>query len=425
MKNLSDLRQTFSLILAKAVLEVFPSTLLVGGSSAKFGFYYDFVFLFAFKKEFFSLIEEAMRKILKEKQPFKKLEMVPANAADFLRFKKQPLRAYEVEKSQKSLVFLTQIGEFVDYSFALPLPHEGFPPVFKLLDFKERQEDEVVTRIFATGFFLKDELKAFLKQDVSFDPVDHKQLGEDLKLFAPLEDPGYWAFLPKGEAVREVLVKYWKEASVKQNFQFVTTPRKLSDDPSKEILETHLGLFKEGRFAEITYVNDEEAGFEGMLNPKGYFYDQEHIFCSEEDLLKETISSLQFILKIFKITGFEYSMVLCPHGVGRLGSSPLWKKRVQLFKKALETSSLSYVIDVEEPVFGGPRVEIRVKDDVGKPWACSFVKLECVLLQDLKLTNALLVRSTFGRFERFMALLLEHTKEASSFYQALERIKML
>ncbi len=425
--ELQDLRHTASQVLAAAVLEVFPHALLVGGFATKLGFYYDFIFPFPFKQEFLPLIEEGMRKIIKEKCPLKELEMVPSNAKDLLLYKKQPLRAEVVGKSKKALISLIQINNHVDHQF-FNYPHDtGVVSAFKLLHFSKREEEETVTRIIGTAYFDKEALKAALKEKKSLEPVDHQKIGYEQKLFAPAEESGYWSWLPRGEGVRQLLLQYWKEELLKRNFQFVSTPRKLiSEAPFDEITEAHLHLLgdEEGRLAEISFVHDEAAsGNEGLLQPKGFYIDQALVICTEETLLKECISSLQFILKIFKILSFKYTLVLCPNGMGKASSSPLWKKSVQLLRDALSGCKLDYHVDVEELCSLGPKIEVRLQDDLGREWSTAFVKVDCFHSQNLN--RRVLTYSAFGSIERLFALIVEQWGGTLPFSLVPEQVRIL
>lgn len=241
--------------MAAAVLDVFPGTILVEGRGLRQGFYYDFIFTFSFREEFLVLIEERMRKIIKEKREIKKIEMVPVSAAGFLRHKGQPLRAEAAESSPDTLISLMQIGEHVDYQEFDFSEDVGIVGSFKLLKFSEVGG---ATRILGTAFSSKEELKAALKEEISIEPCDHRKIGEEMKLFAPVEDSGYWRWLPNGDILRQ------------------------------QMLELLPKTF-------LRYVHDENAAGEGMLDSRGYFLDQ-------TTHLKEP---LQFIVKLFKLCGIK------------------------------------------------------------------------------------------------------------------------
>ncbi len=270
------LKNSGAQVLAAAVLDVFPGTLLVDGRATKPGFYYDFIFQFPFKEEFLVLIEEKMRKIVKEKREIKKLEMVPLSGSGYLKHKGQPLRAAVAERSDETLISLIQIGEHVDFQeFDFP-EDTSFIGAFKLL---QHEGVGAATRILGAAYATKEELKAALKQNMTFAPLDHKKLGEELKLFSPVDDQGHWMWLPKGETLRQMLLNLWKEECAKQNLQFISAPF------PKPMPGT----------AQLCYIHGDSDGGEGMLNSRGYFIDQ-------ATGLKEP---LQFILKLFKLCGIK------------------------------------------------------------------------------------------------------------------------
>ncbi len=436
------LRRSAAEIMAAAVLELFPNIQLIGGSHIPNGFYYDFLFPFSFKKEFLTIIEERIRLIVKEKRAIGALEMVPANAAEFLKHKGQGIRSEAARCQDGILIPLFQMGEFVDLIEPPYLEDAGEASVFKVIEFDEKHHDRLGSfiRIFGTAFFDGAELKKFIKSRSSLNFKDHVELGKELDLFSPCKEmgEGFWRWHPKGEAVRQIVSDFWKQEHIKQNFQFVSTPRRYRREycPIAEIAAGHIQTFISmsspsdlpARFAECTYVQPSESDnvSNGMLGSKAYFRDQEHIFCSEETLLEECISSLQFILKILKILSFEgYRFAFCSNGPSNKKGHANWKKSERLLIQALRLTQLEYIVDDKAEVLNGPRIEVRIKDIVGREWTGPFLGIDCVQTLQMGVRQAVIVRSMFSSLERMLALMIERSEGVLPFWLAPEQTRVI
>lgn len=407
--DLLEMRCSAAKIMAAAVLELFPDAQLVEGRGIPLGFYYDFAFPFAFQKEFIPLIEERMKKIVKEGASVKCFEMVPSNAASFLEHRRQLLRAEIVGGQRSSLVQMVQWGEFADYwEHESPFAMEKVG-AFKIKEASEKgwEEDFQIVRIVGTAFEDKESLKAFLKNKVTLEPIDHIQLGKELNLFTPSEQTGEWLWHPRGEIVRQLLIDFWKKENEKQNFQFVSTP--MSEDMTAAHLELRAAI----------------AGAQPMrLAECRQSFDRAHIICSEGGLLEESISSLQFLDKIFKILRFEYQWVLCTHGPGYNRCHKAWKESIVLLKKALEQCGLEYRVDQCSDSMNGPAVEMRISDAFGKECSGPYLKLDCIHAHQFGLKEPLIVRSIFNSLERTIALLLENAEGEVPFWLAPEQVRV-
>jgi threonyl-tRNA synthetase len=440
--SLDALRRTSAEVMAAAILELFPNAQLIGGGQTIVGFYYDFHFPFSFKNEFLTLIEERIRLIVKEKRPIKILEMMPENAGALLAHKGQNTRAEAVRAQRDLLVSMFQMGEFVDYGHPPYLSDAGDAAVFKVTEFSEEEHEELgsFTRFYGTAFFDSVDLKKFIKSGQSLKFKDHVQWGKQLDLFSPCREigPGLWRWHPKGESLRHILLNLWKEESSKQNFQFISTPRhyKRHYCPISEIAASHIQTFISissradlpVRLAECAYVQPPESDplLNGMISSLAYFRDQEHIFCSEEQLLEECISSLQFILKNSKILSFEeYQLALCSRGANHKKAHPSWKKSERLLIQALRHSQLEYIVDDKTEVLNGPRIEVRIKDILGREWTGPFVGIDCVHPSLWGLQHAVVVRSMFGSLERILALMIERSEGILPFWLAPEQVRVI
>lgn len=406
-QSIFSLRRTAAELLAAAVLELFPGTYLHCGEGSYLGFQYDFIFPFPFQKEFLPLLEEKMRLIAKEMRPIVMREMVPKNAAQFFKHRGQFQKAALLEELEDPLVSIFEMGEFFDVCPTPYSQHSGESGYFKLLDVTEFSDKRI--RIQGNAFFEKEELKKFLKKYNQFAGKDHITLGRETRLYTPYKKD-LWQWLPKGEVVRSLLLDWWKEEHHKQNFQFVVTPKVAN---LEELTAAHVDI--SSRVAEWGFFENEwdEEQFEGMFRARISTCDQAHLFCGKGDLLRECISSLQFIIKISKILSFEWQLTLC---VGHARRNSLWRKASAILEEALKECGLTWTMDEESVVDCGPRVEVRIADGLGRFWPGPFLKVD--------LSRNCIVRSMFGSLERFVALLVEQGEGSLPFWLAPEQVRV-
>lgn len=427
MESLNRLRRTASRILAASAIQVFPGTLLVEGREHLSGFYYDFIFPFKFRKEFLPLIEEKMRQIIKSAQPIKTLEMIPENAAEYLEHLKQPLRAEMACIEPEGLLQLFQIEGFVDHCPGPFLENVDEVVAFRLHDVTEMEEQTV--RIWGVSFFDRQELKDYFRGNSKKQlPKDHIQIGKELDLFSSFETENgrYWKWHPKGEIIREAFIQYWKKAHEEQKFQFFNTPMQVPFS-KVEITKAHFEYFLSQktpefpfRIAELSYFTQEDPKktYAGLLDSPGYFSDLAHIFCMEEFLEEECISSLQFMRKFSKISNLEKKWILYPSSHGKKATL-FWERQVAALKKALDVVEIDYQIDVERKQASGPELHLLIKDGMGRFWSGCSLKLECEETQKIGFQGSLIVRSLYCSIGRWAALLLEQDQGKLPFWLSL------
>jgi threonyl-tRNA synthetase len=240
-------------------------------------------------------------------------------------------------------------------------------------------------------------------------------LVKEFKWFSPSKEMrGAWIWHPKAEALRQILREFWRKNHEEQDLAFLATPYKTLDQEAGEIGESitqgHVEYLLENpceKVTEMTYVQGISSGpfLEGLFSPLEYFLDLAHLTAEGKDLLKESISSLQFITKIPKIFRFEFKLVLCVASAENQRQAALWKRGVALLQEALRCCGFEHQVERHNAVATGPRIEVRLVDALGRFWAGPFLRFDCRYSE--KLGKSLLVRSSFGPLERFMALLIE------------------
>ncbi len=404
------LNSTASLLLAAAGCELFPDTQILGGRGTEKYFYADFVFPFEFKNDFLPLIEERMRLILREKRGVRSTEMMPANAAALMQHRRQNLLAGRLLNMHQSTVPVAQIGDFI-LPFAqaedLSIPH------LKILECQPLGQNKAI-RIIGAAATDKETLKTIAKQPFPASR-SHQKLASETALFCPSEEEGLWIWQPKGEQVKHQLLNVWREEMTKQNFSFISCPVPATLHAHKNYFER----FGTPKLAEWAWIFNEEFNDpnDGLLSPKAFFSDRAHIFSTEEKLLEDSISSLRFILKIPKILGFEFEIVL---SVSNGGAQKKKAKKSAILRLALEEEGLDYSVENQCRFGELASIDIRFADSLGRKWTGPTLSLP----NDADGSDVLAI-SAFGPLERMCALLLEKNEGWLPFWLAPEQVRIL
>ncbi|HEV3269553.1 MAG TPA: hypothetical protein VGZ69_02765 [Candidatus Rhabdochlamydia sp.] len=409
--------QINSLVLAAAVVELFPKALLVEGQGTEACFFYDIVFPFDFEPHLLGVIEDRMRMIHKESRVLRSLEMTPSNAALWMEHQKQYLIAKKLKKTLCSLVTMGQIGEFATWVPHLSLHTDRVSFTAKLKEsFTVCSSIPGLIRIVGIANSSCKQKRLFWQEH------NHLQLVCDMQLFMPLANQRGWVWLPKAESIKEFLINYWKKESFKENIAFITSPYS-PVTVNSPILAYHKQVFqnsqkKMNKLAELTWIINPDPSdmHQGLFQPFCYLADFTCLFCSKENLLKECISSLQFILKIPKILGFEFEIVL------RSAHGEIRKKndlRLSIMQMALKELQLDYRIEKKGHSDFIERVEIHIADSLKRWWSGPFLS---ILKSD---QEAILLRSMFGNLERMMGLLVEQTGSKLPFWLTNENIRII
>lgn len=405
-EKLAQIRRTAAEILAAAVSDHDFKTFVVKGGETPWGFFFDFIFVNPFSKELLPLIEERMRKIAADDIAIKSHEMIPTNAAEFMRHNRRHYPAHFVETCQDPLVQVVQIGTFVDHVHGSFLKRTGELKAFKLLKLEQRPDlyfkgdKKAVYRITGVADESKDALKAFLKKYKGWIGIDHLMIGEKLNLFqVDLERNEdyfetariYWK--KEGEELLHKIYSFWREEHIKEGFEIIVT-----DD--SQITRAHKKLYRLSKrsctnkpicFAEFRFpeLNGGFSPIYGLLGSKVCHKDCSHVFCLKKDLMPSLNSTLKFLNKIPKMLDLKHSIeVSCPDEFKELFKELPIKTKIQLGKEA--------------------RIEWKLYDDFGRSWKGPFLT---VRRKDDIFT---IKRSLFPSVERLIALILEgHEKDLS------------
>jgi threonyl-tRNA synthetase len=464
-EGLEILRHSTSHIMAQAVRELFGNDVKIAiGPAIENGFYYDFLRDAPFSPEDFELIEKKMAQIAGQALPFSHRDIPRVKAIEMFREQGEKYKVELLEEIEDDTVSIYQQGGFVDLCRGPHIPDTSWVRDFKLLRvagayWRGDENNDVLQRIYGTVFFGKKALKKHLNDLEEAKKRDHRRLGKDLQLFTINDQigPGLILWQPKGSLLRRLIEDYWKDEHYRHDYELLYTPHIARQDlwntsghldfysenmyASMEIDEVkyqlkpmncpfHIGVYKSNkrsyrefpiRWAELgTVYRYERAGaLHGLLRVRGFTQDDAHIFCREDQLEEEIFNILDLNLLILKRFGFEdYDVYLSTRPEKSVGSEEIWEKSTAALKQALEKKGLGFELDPGEGVFYGPKIDIKIKDQLGRSWQCSTIQVDFNLPDrfDMTYTGAdnrdhqpiMIHRALMGSLERFVGVLIEH-----------------
>jgi threonyl-tRNA synthetase len=457
-------RHSTSHVMAHAVKRLFPEVKLAIGPAIQDGFYYDFDIDKTFTPEDLASIEKEMVSIIKKDAPFTRKEMS----------KQEAIRMFEDMEEHYKVELLTELPDetvtvyeedgFADLCRGPHLTSTGKISSFKLLSvagayWRGDEKNKMLQRIYGTAFSSSKDLKKYLDFLEEVKKRDHRRLGRELDLFSISDEIGSGLVLwhPNGAVIRKTIEDFWRNEHQKADYKLLYTPHIAKLELWKrsghldfyrenmyspmEIEEVdyelkpmncpfHLAVFKSNlrsyrslplRYAELgTVYRYERSGvLHGLLRVRGFTQDDAHIFCSEDQIEEEILRVLDFTLFMLKTFGFEsYDVYLSTRPEKYVGSPDNWERSTNALKMALEAKGLKYMIDPGEGVFYGPKIDIKVKDSLGRAWQCSTIQVDFNNPERFDITYRgtdgrehrpiMIHRALMGSLERFFGILIEH-----------------
>jgi len=462
---LDILRHSTAHIMALAVRDVFGKDVKVAiGPSIENGFYYDFLRDEPFTPEDFDKIEARMTELVRQALPFSRTEMTSGEAIDKFTGEQEKFKVELIEDLATDTVSFYHVGEFTDLCRGPHLPNTSFIKAFKLLRvagayWRGDEKRDVLQRIYGTAFFDAKTLKKHLNALEEAKKRDHRKLGKELDLFTIQDNigPGLILWQPKGAQLRRLIEDFWKDEHYRHDYELLYTPHIARQDlwktsghldfysenmySSMDIDEVkyqlkpmncpfHIGIYNSLkrsyrelpiRWCELgTVYRYERAGaLHGLLRVRGFTQDDAHIFCRPDQLEDEIFNILDLNLHILKSFGFDqYDIYLSTRPEKYVGSDANWEKATEALKQALEKKGLGFMIDPGEGVFYGPKIDIKIKDQLGRSWQCSTIQVDFNLPERFEMgyTGAdnsehqpiMIHRALMGSLERFIGVLIEH-----------------
>ena len=462
---LEILRHSTAHVMAEAVRELFGSDVKVAiGPSIEDGFYYDFDRSDPFSPDDFDKIEAKMAEIIAEAKPFIRSEIKSDKAITRYTEEGEKYKVELIQDLEVETVSIYQQGEFTDLCRGPHLPDTSWIKAFKLLRvagayWRGDEKNEMLQRIYGTAFFDKKALKKHLNALEEAKKRDHRRLGKELELFTLQDEigPGLIMWQPKGAQLRRLIEDYWKDEHYRHDYELLYTPHIARQDlwktsghldfysenmyASMDIDEVqyqlkpmncpfHIGIYNSRkrsyrefpiRWCELgTVYRYERAGaLHGLLRVRGFTQDDAHIFCTPEQLEDEIFNILDLNLHILKTFGFDqYDIYLSTRPEKYVGTDENWDQATEALKMALEKKGLSYSLDPGEGVFYGPKIDIKIKDQLGRSWQCSTIQVDFNLPERFNVSYTgkdnqehqpiMIHRALMGSLERFIGVLIEH-----------------
>ncbi|MEX0825214.1 MAG: threonine--tRNA ligase [Acidimicrobiia bacterium] len=463
------LRHSAAHILAQAVLHLFPEATFAIGPPIEDGFYYDFDIGRAFTPEDLEAIEARMAEIVSLDQPFVRDELSKQEAlAEFAAhpFKTEIIQSVEeAEGASGEAVSVYRNNGFTDLCRGPHLPSTGRLSAFKLLRtsgayWRGDEKNPQLQRIYGTAWESRDALEQYLYRIEEARKRDHRKLGAELDLFSFPEElgSGLAVWHPKGALTRMVMEDYSRRTHLSHDYQLVATPhiaRRRLWEISKHvdfyaenmypaievdegerymikpmncpghilIYQAHPRSYRElpMRLFELgTVYRYERSGVvQGLLRARGFTQDDSHIFCTEDQVEQELQTLLDFVLMVDRDFGFvEFDADLSTKPEKYVGSDDLWEKATDALRLALDNAGLNYQVAEGEGAFYGPKIDIHIRDAIGRRWQMGTLQVDFGQPAnfDLEYTSAdnsrqrpvMIHRALMGSIERFFAVMLEH-----------------
>jgi threonyl-tRNA synthetase len=477
--DIERLRHSCSHIMAQAVQELFPGSKLGIGPAIENGFYYDFDIKQQLTPQDLEKIEEKMREIIKADYAFQRLEMTKQEAVELLRQKNEPYKEELVKTIKEEIVSFYKSGDFIDLCRGPHLESTGKVRAFKLLSiagayWKGIETNPMLQRIYGTAFPDKKELKKHLLSLEEAKKRDHRRLGKELDLFSVHEEAGagFVYYHPKGALIRNIIEGFLRDENLKRGYELVNIPHIakidlfntsghtsyysenmyfMKIDEQDYVIKPmncpgHILIYKRKpvsyrdlpvRFFELgTVYRYEKSGvLHGLLRVRGFTQDDAHIFCRLDQLEEEIVSVIEFIDYVMKVFGFDYEVNLSTRPEKFTGSPQNWEAAEDILRKALQVKQVPFKLDPGAGVFYGPKIDVKLKDALGRYWQGPTVQVDFNLPQrfDISYTGqdgtkqvpVMVHRAVLGSIERFFGALVEHYAGAFPLWLAPVQVSVL
>lgn len=479
-EGLEIIRHSTAHLLAYAVKELFPQAQVTIGPVVDNGFYYDFAYHRAFTPEDLQSIEQRMHELAKKDEPVSRRVVSRDEAVDYFKRIGERYKAEIIESiPQGEQIKLYSHGGFTDLCRGPHVPSTGKLKVFKLMKlagayWRGDSHNEQLQRIYGTAWARKEEQDAYLHMLEEAERRDHRKLGKQLDLFHLQEEaPGLVFWHPKGWALWQQVEQYlrrrlgeagylevktpmimdrslWERSGHWQNYRenMFTTESEKRDYAIKPMnCPGHVQVFNHSlhsyrdlplRFAEFgsCHRNEASGALHGLMRVRGFVQDDAHIFCTEDQVIAESIAFNSLAMSVYKDFGFEQiDIKLALRPQQRAGTDETWDRAEQGLREALAACSLQWQELDGEGAFYGPKIEYHIKDALGRSWQCGTLQLDFVLPERLgaeyvaednsRRRPVMLHRAIVGSMERFLGILIEHHAGAMPLWLAPSQVVVM
>ena len=470
-EGLELMRHSTAHLLAAALTDLYPGVKFGVGPAIENGFYYDIELPegATVSPDDFAAIEARMAEIAKSAAAITRREVTRDEAREI--FADQPLKLELIDElPEDEAISVYQLGDFTDLCRGPHVPDTGKLGAYKLTKvagayWKGDSDNEMLTRIYGTAFFNKKELEEYLHNLEEAEKRDHRKLGRELGIYMmePMAGVGLPLYLPKGARVIRTLQEWLRRDLYERGYEEVITPHIYNADVWKT--SGHYGFYHENMyFFQINEGTDEEPRYSeygvkpmncpghviiyknelhsyrdlplryfefgtvyrhemsgvvhGLLRARGFTQDDAHIFCTKDQVVDEVVAILELVDYIMGIFGFTYEAEISTRPDKSIGTDDMWEHATESLKEACARRGLAYDINEGDGAFYGPKIDIKVKDAIGRTWQCSTVQIDFNMPMRFGLTYRtednteetpwMLHRAIFGSIERFLGILIEH-----------------
>ena len=479
-EELHVIRHTAAHILAQAVKRLYPQAHFAYGPATEKGFYYDVDL--GDKKlsdEDLPAIEAEMAKIVKENLPIKPFVLSREEAVKLMEERGEVYKVEHIgDLPEDAVLSFYQQGEYVDMCVGPHLCYTKGLKAFKLTQlsgayWKNDKNNIMLTRIGGTAFRTREELEEYVKLMEEAARRDHRRIGKEMNLFMLCDEgPGFPFFLPKGMALKNALIDYWRDIHYKANYVEISTPLIMN----RHLWETsgHWDHYKDNMYAtkidgedycikpmncpggvmvyrsqphsyrelplrvgELGLVHRHElkGALHGLFRVRCFTQDDAHIFMRPDQITDEIIGVVDLINQVYSKFGFEYFVELSTRPENSMGSDEDWEAATNGLIKALEKLEMPYIVNEGDGAFYGPKIDFHLRDSLGRTWQCGTIQLDFqmplnfgleYIAEDGSRQRPIMIhRVCFGSIERFIGILTEHFAGKFPTWLAPTQVKVL
>ena len=482
-------RHSAAHMMARAIMNLFEDVQVDIGPATDDGFYYDFDLPHRISPEDFPKIEAEIARLIALDEPFVKREVSADEAKALLAGQKYKLERLADVVSDGVAISTYTVGDYVEMCRGPHVEHAGQIGVVKLTKiagsyYRGDEKNKMLQRVY--GIVAKDqsELEEIIAREEEARRRDHRVLGKQLELFTITDSvgPGLAHWLPKGSRIRVAIEEYWRRKHYEAGYEIVYTPHV----GRSNLWQTsgHLGFYKEGMFpcmkvqegagndayieeyyvkpmncpfhiqvyqfkkrsyrdlpmrlAELgtVYRYEKDGVRHGLFRVRGFTQDDAHIFCTPEQIVQEVKDTVRFAKDMLGKFGFtEIQAYLSTKPAKAVGEEARWEQATQSLREALEQEGMSYEVDEGGGAFYGPKIDLKIKDALGRPWQLGTVQFDFNLPERFDLTYVgddgknhrpyMVHRALLGSIERFFGILIEHYAGAFPLWLAPEQVRIL
>ena len=481
--DLSTMRHSAAHVMAAAIQKLYPEAKFDIGPSTEDGFYYDVDLPKRLVPEDLKEIEKVMKKMLGQRLPFTRKEVSREEAKALFEAKGQTFKLSRLEDiPEGETVSLYYTGDdYVDLCRGPHVEHTGQIGAVKLLSlagsyFRGNEKNPMLQRIYGTAFESKEALQEYLTRIEEAKKRDHRKIGAEMELFSTHEEigPGLVCWHPMGARIRHVLETFWKEAHYEHGYELMYTPH-----VGRALLwqtSGHLDFYREGMYANMEIDGDpyyvkpmncpfhimiyktrprsyrelparwaelgtvyryEKAGvLHGLMRVRGFTQDDAHIICTPEQIEDEIREVLRFSMDMWKCFGFkDVKAYLATRPAKAVGDDNMWAQAMHSLENAVKAEGVDCEVDEGGGAFYGPKIDLKIKDALGREWQTSTIQFDFNLPERFDMTYVgadgqkhrpyMVHRALLGSLERFFGILIEHYAGKFPLWLAPEQVRIL